>query len=208
VRATRAYLAGFGTSGSLLAGAALMFLLASAFVAFQGWPAVAGQSSPVSVSIPRVAAGAGSRDSRVLAAFSGAHPGATAQGARAGGRAGSLAVQGGRLHRASSHTLVTPVSSDPGPGTGTTNSTHTGSCSGCGGGPGGQVLSAVKQAVSNTASGAGSAVGNAVSTVEKLLPKSGVGGTVTHVVTASGNTAGQVVTTTQSVVKSLTGGLP
>ena len=37
-RAARAYLAGVGTTGSLLAGAALMFIVASALVAFRSWP--------------------------------------------------------------------------------------------------------------------------------------------------------------------------
>src|SRR3984885_12250400 len=50
-RAARAYLAGVGTTGSLLAGAALMFILASALVAFHGWPHVATAPSPREVVI-------------------------------------------------------------------------------------------------------------------------------------------------------------
>jgi hypothetical protein len=42
---TRAYLAGLGTAGSLLAGAAVLFLLASALVSFHGWPAVTPRPS-------------------------------------------------------------------------------------------------------------------------------------------------------------------
>jgi hypothetical protein len=49
VRASRAYLAGFGTAGSLLAGVAMLFVLASALVSFNGWPQVADQSQSVSV---------------------------------------------------------------------------------------------------------------------------------------------------------------
>ena len=46
VRASRSYMAGLGTSGSLVAGAALLFVLASAIVAFRGWPQVApGQAT-------------------------------------------------------------------------------------------------------------------------------------------------------------------
>jgi len=37
VHSARAYLASFGTTGSLLAGAALTFMVASALVAFRGW---------------------------------------------------------------------------------------------------------------------------------------------------------------------------
>src|SRR5436305_4745651 len=49
VRATRAYIASFGTAGSLVAGAAVVFVLASAVVGFRGWPSVAGSSQPVTV---------------------------------------------------------------------------------------------------------------------------------------------------------------
>jgi len=45
VRAARAYLAGLGTTGSLPAGSALMFMVASALVAFHGWPHLAVQPS-------------------------------------------------------------------------------------------------------------------------------------------------------------------
>ena len=51
VRAARAYLAGVGSTGSLLAGAALMFIVASALVAFHGWPHIAAQPSPGEVVI-------------------------------------------------------------------------------------------------------------------------------------------------------------
>jgi hypothetical protein len=57
VRATRAYLAGFGTSGSLLVGAAAMFVLASAIVAFHGWPSVASSEKIAHVSVPQVNVG-------------------------------------------------------------------------------------------------------------------------------------------------------
>jgi hypothetical protein len=50
-RATSAYLAGIGTSGSLLAGAALMFILASALVAFRGWPHLGAQPAPGEVIV-------------------------------------------------------------------------------------------------------------------------------------------------------------
>jgi hypothetical protein len=56
VRAMRAYLAGLGTAGSLVAGAALLFVLASAFVAFRGSPDVAAPPAPVSVAVALPAA--------------------------------------------------------------------------------------------------------------------------------------------------------
>jgi hypothetical protein len=51
LRAGRAYLPGVGTSGSLLAGAVLMFIVASALVAFRGWPHVGAQPSPGEVVV-------------------------------------------------------------------------------------------------------------------------------------------------------------
>src|ERR1039458_1162104 len=42
VRATRAYMAGLGTAGALVLGAAILFTLASAVVAFNGWPTLGG----------------------------------------------------------------------------------------------------------------------------------------------------------------------
>jgi hypothetical protein len=51
MRASRAYIAGFGTAGSLLAGAAMLFVLASAVVAFKGWPQVADQPTPTAVIV-------------------------------------------------------------------------------------------------------------------------------------------------------------
>ena len=41
MRVTRAYIAGFGTAGSLLAAASVLFVLATAVVAYRGWPQVA-----------------------------------------------------------------------------------------------------------------------------------------------------------------------
>ncbi len=55
MRATRAYIAGFGTAGSLLAGAAIAFVLASAVVAVRGWPQIGYHASVSSLrlSAPR-----------------------------------------------------------------------------------------------------------------------------------------------------------
>ena len=44
VRTTRAYLAGFGTAGSLLAAAAVLFIVASAVVSFRGFPEISRQT--------------------------------------------------------------------------------------------------------------------------------------------------------------------
>jgi hypothetical protein len=89
-RSGRGYLAGFGTSGSLLAGAALMFVVASALVAFKGWPHVSAQPSPREVVVsPRAAATAGSPVARRLALISAAPVRA------GGGAAGGVRPRGG-----------------------------------------------------------------------------------------------------------------
>lgn len=68
VRVPRAYLAGFGTSGSLLAGGALMFILASAIVAFRGWPQITGGAPVTSISVTRGADATTSQTGRILQA--------------------------------------------------------------------------------------------------------------------------------------------
>lgn len=210
MRATRAYLAGFGTSGSLLAGAALMFLLGSAFVAFQGWPQVAGQSSPVLVSVPRVSAPAATRASRALSATTAA----PARGASGAGAALGAASHVNRTHagRGSDQTTL-PVSRDPGTGTGH----HTGptptprTCtSGCqsGHGPIPSSRPTVSKTIAGTTHSAGTTVNKVVGTVKKVIPiskGSGSGGGVTGGVVT---TATSVVTTATNVVKGATGGLP
>src|SRR5689334_13172100 len=89
LRAARAYLPGFGTAGSLVAGAVLMFIVASALVAFRGWPHVGAQPSPGEVVVsPAPTAATGSASARRLALFTAgpaagaATPAAAAAGAR------------------------------------------------------------------------------------------------------------------------------
>jgi hypothetical protein len=72
MRATRAYVAGFGTAGSLLAGAAVMFVLASAVVSFRGWPQIAAQSTPATLQDVRSSAADSTAASRRLAAVASA----------------------------------------------------------------------------------------------------------------------------------------
>src|SRR5690349_8905016 len=90
MRATRAYIAGAGTTGSLLAGAAIVFVLASALVAFHGWPDIAtpGSAAPLVVSSPQ-AAGGSATSQRVAAATAVAVGQATTATANARGGAGS-----------------------------------------------------------------------------------------------------------------------
>jgi hypothetical protein len=126
LRGARAYLPGFGTSGSLLAGAVLMFIVASALVAFRGWPHVGAQPSPGEVVVsPPPAAGAGSPSARRLALFtSGAVAGLAVPAARA--PAGARAVRGSGRAGASApqHSLGRPVTaSRPVPAAGASGGT-------------------------------------------------------------------------------------
>jgi hypothetical protein len=85
-RIARAYLAGLGTSGSLLICLALMFIVVSALVAFRGWPHVGAQPSPGEVVVsPQPVASTGSAVARRLVVVAAAPVG----GARA--PAGSVA---------------------------------------------------------------------------------------------------------------------
>jgi hypothetical protein len=104
VRTTRAYIAGFGTAGSLLAGASVVFVLASAVVSFHGWPQLDNHLSAPALVRASSHAGADSAGSRrlasVLAAQRPAGVGVTASVAGAPGLA--------------SRPVATPTVSTPG----------------------------------------------------------------------------------------------
>jgi len=179
-----------------------MFVLASAFVAFQGWPQVAGQSAPVLVSVPRVSAPAATRVSRALSATTAARPGAPGSAA-AGGLRLTSHVNPTRARRGSDQTTV-PVSRDPGTrtGTGPTPRTCTSGCAHTGHGP----IPTVRTTVGGATHSAGSTVNKVVSTVTKVIPKTGNSGS--GIVGGVTTTATTVVTTATNVVKGVTGGLP
>ena len=88
VPGARAYLAGAGTTGSLLAVAALVFIVASALVAFRGWPHVAAATSPGEVVVSR-APGWVDRHARSA-------PARVGRGSARGGRSGSVRAGGWR----------------------------------------------------------------------------------------------------------------
>ncbi len=181
-RSAREYLAGFGTSGSLLAGAALMFILASTMVAFRGWPHVGAQPSPGEVVVsPRPTAATGSPVARRLAVIAAA-PGAAA-GIGALARTGVARVRpGGALGapRGTQQAIGQPAStSRPGPvaaPTLTAGSAAPACCSsagsgsgsgsaGSGSGPLQPVQQAIKQttgALGRVVSGTGNQVGSTV----------------------------------------------
>ena len=194
-----------------------MFVLASAFVAFQGWPQVDGQTAPVLVSVPHVSAPGGTRASRALSATTAA-PTGRASGHGAGAAGLGRATHGNPTHvsRGSDRTTNGPVSRAQGTQTDHHNSptptprTCTSGCSQSSHSGSGPVPSTVRKTIQSATGSAGSAVGTAVSTVKKVLPGAkGGGGSVGGVVkTVVSGTTGGVVTTATNAVKSLTSGLP
>jgi hypothetical protein len=223
VRATRAYLAGFGTAGSLLAGAALLFVLASAYVSFVGWPKVGGAPRPASVvvspqfSSPHAtatsqrlalaAARAAGGASRATALIGGAalrvhHRGAPVTGnlpgalsAPNGGFAGSGGTAGSGARAGASAT---------GSGAGGAGGTGgaTGGGGGGSGGPTGPIQQIVQQAsstITGTISSSGSQLGSTITgtsgtVANQLPPSTPAPGTVS----SAGSTAAGAVTSATS----------
>jgi hypothetical protein len=75
VRTTRAYLAGLGTAGAIIVGAALVFVLASAVVAFRGWPNADGVDSPARVVVSAPARSDTPAARRLASLVAGSRPG-------------------------------------------------------------------------------------------------------------------------------------
>ncbi len=225
-RAGRGYLAGVGTSGSLLAVAVLLFVVASAMVAFRGWPHVGAQPSPGEVVVsPRPTAATGSRSSRRLALFiagartTGAGAGA---GAGAGTRVGLRPGAGRAGAAAPPHSLGRPATASiPATGTpaagGSAPSCPSGGCASpaqpgsAASGPTQPVQQVIRQttsALGQAVSGAGKQVGSvtkqttgAVSgAVQPVSPQ--VAGVVNHAGTGTAQTATGV---TQAIAGALSG---
>src|ERR1700761_8970726 len=51
VRATRAYLAGLGTAGTMVLAASILFVFGSAIVTYNGWPKLGGIGSPATQTL-------------------------------------------------------------------------------------------------------------------------------------------------------------
>lgn len=213
VRATRAYVAGFGSSGSLLAGAAALFLVGSAIVAFGGWPQIA--TGPATSSVAAVPAAASSHASRrLIRALAATAPLVHAPGVTAGTSAGRRGVQrnvaGRTVARGTPATPVTPVthaagSTSPGAVTASGRAPASG-CSSCtrpSGSPGPvttvtRPVTTVTNKVAQTVATVGGDVGQQITdlsgTVAKPLtavsPPSGTTTTAANVVTTVGNALG------------------
>ena len=227
VHVARAYLAGAGTTGSLLAVAALVFIVASALVAFRGWPHVAAATPPgrVVISANR-GASAGTLAARRLAFVAGA-PGAGgvggaggAGGAGAAGGAGRVPSAAGRglgRPRPPRQTIGAPASTSV-PVSGPDGST---SCaSGCGTAPAPsppptpvqrvqQTLSQATNTLGNVVSGTGGRLGSTVQQTTNGVagalggPSTPVGGTVSKVGSGATKTVTGVTQALGGVLQSL-----
>jgi hypothetical protein len=207
VHASRGYLAGFGTSGSLLAGAALLFVLGSAIVAFRGWPEIATGPATTNVSAPQLAGP--SHVTRHLAALlgtrlSGRHPSLVAAAtARHPGRQ----VAGKSVGRVRGATTSTSTSSAT-PGSGSTPSAgaagSAGSCSGTGcQGPSGQsLITGVSTTVAKQVNDIGAQVGSQTQSTAGTVAGavSGVSPQAASTVQSTGNAVGNVVTNAGSAL--------
>lgn len=213
VRATRAYMAGFGTSGSLLAAAAALFLLGSAFVAFRGWPQITtGPATSTVAAVPAAFPSAASP--RLTQALSAAR-------LRASGRT-TVASQGAApRHRVAASFASRAIGGAPVGGSTTARGlaagqgSSTGGCGGCNS-PASNPVSYVTNAIGQNVSALGNNVGqqltglsgNAGHQLSASSPQVGsaVGGTgsaVGSAVSGTATTAGNAVT---GLGNSLTGG--
>jgi hypothetical protein len=225
VRAARAYFAGFGTTGSLLAGAALMFIVASALVAFRGWPHLAPAPAPGEVVIaPRSARSPGaSAFARRLAAVVAAPAAGTGPAAAPGaGRRGGTGGRRGVGPTGPTHSVGAPVSTSiP---VGTPAATPTSSCATGGCGPattttaappptpvqqGQQLIQQVTNTLGKMVSGTGGQVGSTVQQTTSSVAGA-VGGAspaVGGVVKQAGSGTAKTVTGVTNAVGGLVSGL-
>lgn len=200
VRVTRGYLAGFGTSGALLVGAALIFVLASAIVAFHGWPQVTSTPPAVNVSVSEVQATPGSRASRALAAVLTVHGGASAAAGAPGAATRAGAVAANPSAGAAPNGSRRPLSNGPTPTVATQGCSAGCTSPGVPPGPSG-LTGAVGQAISQVGAGAGSAISGTTSSLanqSKGVSPSGAG-----VIKSTGEAIGGTVTSATHTVGKL-----
>ena len=206
MRTTRAFIAGVGTTGSLLAAAACVFLVASAVIAFNGWPGTGfadridsvfvDDAPPVAWDQPgtdAVATGAATASGAVLASAAG--PTFGTPGVVLGGDGTALR---GTPVRLPNGTIVNTATGTPvGPG-------------GVTGSPGqvdppiidpGQAQNQLADTVRQTGSGVGQTVRETTRGVGNT-----VGGPAGNAVTQTGNEVGNTVDNVTNTAGSLLGG--
>jgi hypothetical protein len=189
MRTKRAFIAGLGTTGSLVAAAACVFLVASAVIAFNGWPAgfadrvgniFVNDEPPVAWDQPgtlAVAAGAGAAAGAVAA---------TPAGPTFGTPGVVLANNGAAVLRGA------PVT---GPSGAIVSTLPAGAASNGGGGSGSPGLidtGPVRNQVAGTVQQAGSGVSQTIRDTSRTVDRT-VGGPVGSTVGQAGNTAADTV---------------
>ncbi len=215
MRTTRAFIAGIGTTGSLVAAAACVFLVASAVIAFKGWPGtgfsdridnlfVRDQAQPVAwdrSGTAATAAGAAAGAGAVAGTAAGptfGTPGVILGNNGAAVRGGTVRLPGG--------TLVSTGANGPGavssPGGQSSGNPSVPSLPSVGGVDTQPARNGVADTVQNTGSTVNNTVHNTTDTVGNT-----VGGPVGDVVKNTGSTVGQTVdNTTKGVGDLLRGG--
>jgi len=202
VRATKAYLAGFGTAGSLVAGAALLFLVGSAIVAFRGWPQIGGapattvvaaQLSPPSHVTQRLAAVLRRRTRASGHLGSAGEITTQSRGvytSRPQSSGGGASIGAGGTSAAPAAGVAAPISA--------ASSAPSGCASTCNqpasGGVITHVTNAVSQAVSTVGAGVGQQISQASSGVASTV--SGTSSQVAGAVAGAGSSAGSAVSGT------------
>jgi hypothetical protein len=198
MRATRAYVAGFGTAGSLVAGAAILFVLASAVVSFHGWSQTTVPSSPATL------AGGGSPGAPTSTAL-------RLKATSAGAAAHSVGASAHPATTAGPQAASTPTQAQPTSSTPTGGIPGSGGCSPCGGSghsptQPGQLQTVVKSATAqlgNTVATTGQTLGKTIRTLTRTVASklSGtlgqtvqtVGATLDGAVSAAGASAGELL---------------
>jgi hypothetical protein len=204
MRSTRALIAGLGTTGSLVAAAAGVFLVASAVIAFKGWPGAGFTDRVDDLFVSDSPSVAWDKPgTQAVAASAGAASGAVA-GTAAGPTFGTPGVvlrdNGGSLRggavRLPGGTLVSTGTTGPGtvgPSTGTGNST----------GPLPQIdPTPAQNTVADTVQQTGTTLGNTVRQTTDSVGNA-VGGPVGDTVKQTGDAVGSTVDNTTKGVGNL-----
>jgi hypothetical protein len=208
VRTTRAYLAGFGTAGSLLAGAAVVFVLASAAVSFRGWPQLdnhlsapalvrASSQSSVDPAGPRRVAAVLAAQRAATGPGASTSGGASARPVTAGVTSTSTATLGGRQVAVNSgpHAVINPVVA-AGSSPACTSGCGGGSTGGGSGGSLGGVVQQATGALGGTVAASGASLGSTVNGVASSLASNvnGVSSSLAGTVRQAGQALGSTVT--------------
>ena len=207
MRTTRAFIAGIGTTGSLVAATACVFLVASAVIAFNGWPGAGfadrvdsifvNDEPPVAWDQPgtqAVAAGAGTAAGAVAA---------TAAGPTFGEPDVFLSPDGTALRGTPVRLPDGQIVGVPGGGAGGPGTVTGGGGSATGGGDG--VTGPVQNQVSDTVRQTGSGLSGTVRDTTRGVGNT-VGGPVGDTVTQTGDAVGNTVDTVTNTAGSLLDG--